>query len=142
MSNYYNRSETDTAIQTAVSTSPGTSANFTVSNAELNTTLNINNTGPGYSSLYLNSVGQSSQLYTDSQGLVIGTNTAPGNILLSCNRFTNTQSELEVTTSSMTCRVNTTFSGTVTAPNLYDRTYIDAALSTTANLANTYDRTQ
>ena len=94
LSNYYNRSEADTAIQTAVSTSPGASANFTVSNAELNTTLNINNTGAGYSSLYLNSLGQSSQLYTDSQGLVIGTNTAPGNILLSCNRFTNTQSEL------------------------------------------------
>ena len=32
---------------------------------------------------------------------------------------------------------NSTFSGNVTAPNLYDRTYIDAALSTKANLANT-----
>ena len=37
---------------------------------------------------------------------------------------------------------NTTFSGNVTAPNLYDRTYVDAALSTKANVANVYDRTQ
>ena len=42
----------------------------------------------------------------------------------------------------MTCRVNTTFPGNVTAPNLYDRTYMDATLSTKANTANVYDRTQ
>ncbi len=37
---------------------------------------------------------------------------------------------------------NTTFSGNVTAPNLYDTTYINAALSTKANVADVYDRTQ
>ena len=37
---------------------------------------------------------------------------------------------------------NSTFSSNVTAPNLYDRTYIDVALSTKANVGNVYDRTQ
>ena len=37
---------------------------------------------------------------------------------------------------------DTTCPSNVTTPNLYDTTYINAALSTNANLANTYDRTQ